>query len=51
MMFIQTVDFSDALAKIHIKQFLGSEPAILQMEHCHGAIVKYVSEKDTCVHN
>ena len=42
-MLIQTVDFTNNLAKIHLRQFLSSEPAILQLEECRKAIIKCVS--------
>ena len=42
-MLIETVDFTNNLAKIHLRQFLSSEPAILQLEECRKAIVECVS--------
>ena len=43
MMFIGAIDLTNNLAKIQLGEFLSSEPAILQKEACHKAIIEYVS--------
>lgn len=43
MVLIQTVDVTNSLANIHLRQFLTREPAVLQIEGCRKAIITHVS--------